>query len=305
MSVELPAAATTDLRAAMAARLATAGVLTDPLVREALLRVPREVLLPHAYVRVSGPGADPVDWRLLDGAHPEDRQEWLELIHSDESVLLQRDGEPLDALGRGQVTGTHMTSMSTYTPATVEALQSLGLAPGPRHLELGSGPGVSLALAAALTGPRLATGVERDAHMAAFARRSLDRLGAAAPGPAASGSRRRRPVRSSCLRHALLAPRAPLPPYHLVPCCCTRSRCRCCWGTGRSVTYGSAGCRMCSPVQKIDRPVSVVKRSRAATPATELPRSSRPGLHTHSVHRPGTTAMMPPPTPLLPGRPTR
>lgn len=59
------------------------------------------------------------------------------------------------------------------------------------------------------------------------------------------------------------------------------------------------------PGQNTDRPVSVVNLSRAATPATELPRSSRPGLHTHSVQRPGTTAMMPPPTPLLPGRPTR
>ncbi len=60
-----------------------------------------------------------------------------------------------------------------------------------------------------------------------------------------------------------------------------------------------------SDPQNTDSPVSVVKRSRAATPATELPRSSRPGLHTQSVHRPGTTAMIPPPTPLLPGRPTR
>ncbi|CAM5715058.1 hypothetical protein SCANM63S_04481 [Streptomyces canarius] len=57
--------------------------------------------------------------------------------------------------------------------------------------------------------------------------------------------------------------------------------------------------------QNTDSPVRVVKRSRAATPATELPRSSSPGLHTQSVHRPGTTAMIPPPTPLLPGRPTR
>lgn len=61
----------------------------------------------------------------------------------------------------------------------------------------------------------------------------------------------------------------------------------------------------CPCGQKTDRPVRVVKRSKAATPATELPRSSRPGLQTHSVQRPGTTAMMPPPTPLLPGRPTR
>lgn len=66
----------------------------------------------------------------------------------------------------------------------------------------------------------------------------------------------------------------------------------------------SSGFR-CPCGQKTDRPVRVVKRSRAATPATELPRSSRPGLQTHRVQRPGTTAMMPPPTPLLPGRPTR
>ncbi|MFE5628583.1 methyltransferase [Streptomyces sp. NPDC056543] len=168
--------ATRRRRADMVDRLTADGVLTDALLRDALLRLPREILLPHAYVRVSGPGADPIDWRLLDGSHPDDRQEWLELIHSDESILLQRDGEPLDALPRGPVTGGHMTSMSTYTPATVEALQAMELASGQRYLELGPGPGVSLALAAAITGPGLATGVERDGPMAAFAQRNLDRL---------------------------------------------------------------------------------------------------------------------------------
>ncbi|MGQ4490769.1 methyltransferase [Streptomyces sp. SAS_281] len=70
--------------------------------------------------------------------------------------------------------------MSTYTPATIEALQALGLGPGQRYLELGPGPGVSLALAAAITGPELATGVECDGHMAAFTQRNLDRLGVGA-----------------------------------------------------------------------------------------------------------------------------
>lgn len=161
----------------MVDRLKADGILTDPLLRDALLRVPREALLPHAYVRVSGPGADLIDCRLLDGSHPEDQEAWLELIHSDESILLQPDGDPLDALPRGPVTGGHMTSMSTYTPATIEVLQALGLAQGHRYLELGPGPGVSLALAAAVTGPGRAIGVERDRHMAAFAQRNLDRLG--------------------------------------------------------------------------------------------------------------------------------
>ncbi|MET9449007.1 methyltransferase [Streptomyces cinerochromogenes] len=180
MPLDLQGTDTSSLRAAMVGRLTSAGVLTDRRLRGALLHVRREVLLPHAYVRVSGPGADPIEWRLLDGSHPKDRQEWLDLIHNDESVLLQRDGEPLDALARGPVTGGRMTSMSTYTPATVEALQALGLAPGLRYLELGPGPGVSLALAATITGPGLATGVERDPHMAAFAQRNLDRLGVVA-----------------------------------------------------------------------------------------------------------------------------
>ncbi|MFS0691827.1 methyltransferase [Streptomyces nitrosporeus] len=171
---------TSRRRADMVDRLTAEGVLTDPLLRDVLLRLPREILLPHAYVRVSGPGADPIDWRLLDGSHPDDRQEWLELIHSDESILLQRDGEPLDALPRGPVTGGHMTSMSTYTPATVEALQAMELGSGQRYLELGPGPGVSLALAATITGPGLATGVERDGPMAAFAQRNLDHLGVGA-----------------------------------------------------------------------------------------------------------------------------
>ncbi|MEU8544826.1 methyltransferase [Streptomyces sp. NPDC048717] len=175
MSLDLHEA-TSRRRADMVDRLTADEVLTDTLLRDALLHVRREVLLPHAYVRVSGPGADPVDWRLLDGAHPDDRQEWLELIHSDESILLQRDGEPLDTLDRGPVTGGHMTSMSTYTPATLEALQAMRLCPGQRYLELGPGPGVSLALAATITGPGLATGVERDGHMAAFAQRNLDHL---------------------------------------------------------------------------------------------------------------------------------
>ncbi|WP_234351972.1 MULTISPECIES: protein-L-isoaspartate O-methyltransferase family protein [unclassified Streptomyces] len=176
MSVDL-SATTSARRAAMVERLGAEGVLTDSRLRGVLLSVPREVLLPHAYVRVSDPGVEPIGWRLLDGAHPDDREEWLDLVHSGESVLLQRDGERLDALARGPVTGGHMTSMSTYGRATVEALQTLRPAPGQRYLELGPGPGVSLALAAAVTGPRLAFGVERDGHMAAFAQRNLDRLG--------------------------------------------------------------------------------------------------------------------------------
>ncbi|MFE5096783.1 methyltransferase domain-containing protein [Streptomyces sp. NPDC056638] len=167
-------------RRTLVERLEADGVLTDPRLREALSHLDRGVLLPRAYVRRSEPGTDPVVWELLDGTHPTDRAEWQELVHSDESVLVQRDGEPLESQVRGAVSGGRMTAMSTFIPYTVEVLQRMRIAAGHDYLDLGTGPGVSLALAAALTGPRRAVGVERDEHMAAFAQKNLERLGAGA-----------------------------------------------------------------------------------------------------------------------------
>ena len=45
--------------------------------------------------------------------------------------------------------------------------------------------------------------------------------------------------------------------------------------------------------------------SSAAMPISELPAAFSSGDQTQTVKRPGTTATMPPPTPLLPGSPTR
>ncbi|MFD9602855.1 methyltransferase [Streptomyces sp. NPDC059970] len=166
-------------RLALVERLQADGVLTDPRLRDALSRLDRGVLMPRAYVRRSEQGSEPVVWDLLDGAHPKDRAEWQELVYSGESVLVQRDGERLEGQVRGVVSGGRMTAMSTFTPYTVEVLQRMRIASGHRYLDLGTGPGVSLALAAALTGPGLAVGVERDEHMAAFVQKTLDRVGVA------------------------------------------------------------------------------------------------------------------------------
>jgi hypothetical protein len=132
-------------RAAMVERLEADGVLTDVRLREALLSVPREVLLPHVYVRVSDPGVEPIEWCLLDGAHPDDRAEWLDLIHSGESVLLQRDGEPLDALVRGLFHATADAYGRHHPGLPDEAVHLLaGTLRGirrPALLDLGTGTG--------------------------------------------------------------------------------------------------------------------------------------------------------------------
>ncbi len=56
---------------------------------------------------------------------------------------------------------------------------------------------------------------------------------------------------------------------------------------------------------KIDQPIRLVSASSAMRPRCELPLASRPGDHTAIEALPGAIARMPPPTPLLPGRPTR
>ncbi len=57
--------------------------------------------------------------------------------------------------------------------------------------------------------------------------------------------------------------------------------------------------------QKIDSSVRVVSSSSAFMPITELPLPLSRGLHTATEYFCGQTAAIPPPTPLLPGNPTR
>ncbi|MCC3773331.1 hypothetical protein K6I33_001953 [Streptomyces sp. UNOB3_S3] len=89
-------------------------VISDSLLRKALLEVRREVLLPQAYVRRDAGYPEPVVLELLDGAHPDDRREWLELIYSGASVLAQRDGEALEGQVRGRMRGGRITSAAFW-----------------------------------------------------------------------------------------------------------------------------------------------------------------------------------------------
>ena len=63
-----------------------------------------------------------------------------------------------------------------------------------------------------------------------------------------------------------------------------------------------------SPTQrqspKTDQPVRAASISSATAPSCELPTLFKPGDQTAIEAMPGATAKMPPPTPLLPGRPT-
>ncbi|MDX6761153.1 methyltransferase, partial [Streptomyces sp. F8] len=164
-------------RAEMVAGLEAAGHLQAGPVRDAFLAVRREVLMPQAYVRRSGPDETPPRWDLLDWAVPTDREELLGLLYGGESVLVQHDGEPV--LGRvpGTRSGGSMTAMSSTVGMTVALLQRLGLRPGQRVLDVGTGAGVTAAVACRIAGDTGVVTVDRDEHVTAAARERLALLG--------------------------------------------------------------------------------------------------------------------------------
>lgn len=164
-------------REAMVARLETAGRLGPGTVREALLAIRREVLIPQAYVRRSAPGEEPPRWDLLDWGALPDRVELLGLLYGGGSVLVQHDGEPLLGRARGARSGGVISSMSSVTGMTAELLQELDLRPGQRVLDVGTGAGFTAAVACHVCGDEGVVSLDRDRHLVESAAGRLADLG--------------------------------------------------------------------------------------------------------------------------------
>lgn len=164
-------------REAMVARLEAAGQLRPGPVREALLALRREVLIPQAYVRRSAPGAEPPRWDLLDWTAPTDRAELLEVLYGGASVLVQHDGELLLGRARGERPGGIISSMSSVTGVTAELLQELDLRPGQRVLDVGTGSGITAAVACHVCGDAGVVTLDRDRHLVDSAAVRLGDLG--------------------------------------------------------------------------------------------------------------------------------
>ena len=125
---------TDDLRQALVRELERAGVVSNPLVRDAFLAVPRERFLP---------------------GRP------LEQVYRDEAILTRRDPS-----------GAPMSSSSQ--PAMMALmLERLQLAPGQRVLEIGAGTGYNAAVLSTIVGPGRVVSVELDPATAAEARAAL------------------------------------------------------------------------------------------------------------------------------------
>ncbi|MFE7567277.1 protein-L-isoaspartate O-methyltransferase [Streptomyces sp. NPDC057539] len=171
-AVDPPAA-----RAAMVAELEEKHGLRPGPVRDTLLALPREVLMPQAYVRRSTPGEEPPRWDLLDWSAPQDRPELLGLLYGGASVLVQHDGEPLLGRVRGARSGASITSMSTVMSLTASLLGELDLRPGLRVLDVGTGAGVTAAVACQVCRDQGVTTLDRDRHLTDAAAVRLAELG--------------------------------------------------------------------------------------------------------------------------------
>ncbi|MDU8998739.1 hypothetical protein [Streptomyces mirabilis] len=164
-------------RAAMVARLHEAGDASPGPVTEALLALPRQELMPQAYVRRSAPDEMPPRWELLDWSAPQDREELLRVLHSGDSVAVQHDGEPLLGRARGVRSGGAMTSMSSLLGMTARLWQELDGRGGHRVLDVGTGAGVTAAVACHIAGDQNVVSIDLDAHLTASAAVRLAALG--------------------------------------------------------------------------------------------------------------------------------
>ncbi|WP_127452695.1 protein-L-isoaspartate O-methyltransferase [Streptomyces sp. B29(2018)] len=164
-------------RAAMVAELEARHGLRPGPVRDALLVLPREVLMPQAYVRRSTPDEEQPRWDLLDWSTPTDRPELLELLYGGGSVLVQHDGEPLLGRAGGTRSGASITSMSTVMGLTASLLEELDLRPGQRVLDIGTGAGVTAAVACEICGDQGVVTLDRDRHLTDAAAIRLSDLG--------------------------------------------------------------------------------------------------------------------------------
>ncbi len=128
-------------------------------------------------------------YQPIDGARPECREEWLELVYTDETWTVQLDGgiaawdEAADAAVEGEA-----TSSSTMPSLMVAMLETLDVASGTRVLEIGTGTGYNAALLCERLGSSQVVSVDVDPALVRAARERLATCGYTPTVAAAEGA---------------------------------------------------------------------------------------------------------------------
>ncbi|MGH3695742.1 MAG: rRNA adenine N-6-methyltransferase family protein [Pseudonocardiaceae bacterium] len=156
--------ATTSLRQRLADELVDNGTIRSPWLRRAFTDIPREVFVPRFHRPYPDEG-------LVDGADPDQRNEWLTQVYTDRVLVIQYTVAP-DMSGAGAP-----TSSSSQPTVMAGMLEALDLAPTHRVLEIGTGTGYHTALLCNRVGADNVTSIELDPALANAARDALASIG--------------------------------------------------------------------------------------------------------------------------------
>jgi protein-L-isoaspartate(D-aspartate) O-methyltransferase len=146
--------------------LAAGGAVRSAWLRRAFEETPREMFVPRFYRSESGREV------LVDGTDPQQYEQWLRGVYTDEVLTVQLTPAPDLANGAGAPTSS--SSMPTVMAGMLEALD---LQSGHRVLEIGTGTGYNTALLCHRVGAQNVVSVELDPALADAACRALAGLG--------------------------------------------------------------------------------------------------------------------------------
>lgn len=138
------------LRARLVTQLRDAGKLRSEGWLRAFERVPRHLFVPrfHRYREADS------SWETVDGARPEQREQWLADVYSDRYLFIERDDDDPQAC-----------STSSMPSIMAEMLEALCARPGHRVLEIGTGSGYNAALLCEHLGSANVTSMDIDGRL--------------------------------------------------------------------------------------------------------------------------------------------
>lgn len=164
-----------DRAAALASKLTDEGDIRDPAWRDVFARVPRHTFVPHFARDDNSPNG--TYYTLVSGDDAAQREEWLEAVYSNTTLVTQVEAQPVEQIfAGGGGYGAHSSS-STAPGLMAWMLDELRLDDGMRVVEVGTGSGYNAALLCARLGSAQVTTVDIDTGLAERARDRLASLG--------------------------------------------------------------------------------------------------------------------------------
>jgi protein-L-isoaspartate O-methyltransferase len=159
-----------DCSRALADALRDAGAITSPEWHDAFAETPRHRFVPRFYAMDSFNSPR----TLVDGANPEQREQWLNAIYHDRVLITG-----YEVVGRMEDgTEIRVSTSSASQPSVVAVmLERLDVRDGDRVLEIGTGTGYNAALLCRRVGDRNVTSIDIEPALVASAGDRLQRLG--------------------------------------------------------------------------------------------------------------------------------